>query len=433
MAKRQINLNVGINTMGYLSQSWKYRTGTRADVADFDYFVRLTELAHRGLFDTVFLSDIPALPIGPGTRPFQTLEPITLLTALGARVPDIGLVATISSSFNTPFNLARRAQTADIISGGRLVVNIVSTFNPKAAANFGSAPLPPREERYARANEFIEVCKKLWGSWDPARESDIPPGEFWDSSCARPINHVGKHFSVKGPLNVPRGPQGHPVLAQAGGSDDGIDLAARHGEMIYCNVLSRGAGQEFRRAIHEHAVSIGRDPAGIRIMPGLVPVIADSYEEALRKHELYSGAGSEDGLLRRFAAEIGIEARDLDPDAVIAPETLAPDPTKPTAMGFRMGIVRLLRHERLSARQLVRRSEGHHRLLLGTPEQIAEGLIDLWADGTVDGYTIQPPRAPDDIELFVEKVIPILQDRGVYRRRYEEKTVRERYGLPFPP
>ncbi len=164
-----------------------------------------------------------------------------------------------------------------------------------------------------------------------------------------------------------------------------------------------------------------------------MPIIADTREEALRKHELYSGAGSEDGLLRRFAADLGVDPRDIDPDAILEPETLAPDPSKPTAMGFRMGIVRLLTHERLTARQLVRRSEGHHRLLLGTPEMIADGLIDLWADGTVDGYTIQPPRAPDDIELFVEKVIPSCRTGAVYRRRYEEKTVRERYGLAFPP
>ncbi len=147
-------------------------------------------------------------------------------------------------------------------------MNIVSTFNPNAAANFGSAPLPPREERYARAVEFIDVCKKLWGSWDFAREGEIAPGQFWDSSCARPIDHAGRFFTVKGPLNVPRGPQGHPVIAQAGGSDGGIDLAARHGEIIYCNILSREAGREFTREIREHAVCIGRDPGGIRFTPG---------------------------------------------------------------------------------------------------------------------------------------------------------------------
>ncbi|GLQ09459.1 nitrilotriacetate monooxygenase [Devosia yakushimensis] len=429
---RRLNLNVGINTTGYLGNAWPYRTGNRHDIADPAYYRRLTELAHKGVFDAVFFSDHPALMTDPNSRPFHTLDPLILCTALAAQVPDIGFVATVSSTYNSPYNLARRTQSLDVISGGRLIINIVSSFNPNVAANFGSDPLPPRKERYARASEFLDVAKELWASWDPAREGDVPEGRFWDASSAHAIDHEGDYFTIKGPLNVPRGPQGHPVIAQAGASEGGIDLAARHGEIIYCNILSRPAGQAFGKKVKDRAVSFGRDPSGIRIVPGLVPIVADTHEEALRKHELFSGAGSEDGLLKRFAKENGIDLADFDPDAVLDPAQFIPDPNRIQAVGMGLGLSELLTHESLTARQAVRRSEGHHRLVLGTPEQVADGLIDLWADGTVDGYTIQPPRAPDDIEDFVEKVVPILQDRGVYPRAYEQTTIRDRYGLPYP-
>jgi FMN-dependent oxidoreductase (nitrilotriacetate monooxygenase family) len=430
--ERQLNLNIGINTTGYLAGAWKYRTGKRYDVADPAYFLRLTRLAHRGLFDAVFLSDMSALATDPGGRPFHTLDPITLYATLAGQVPDIGFVATVSTTYNAPYDFARRTQSLDILSGGRLILNVVSNFNPNVAANFGAAPLPPRRERYARAIEFLDVAKKLWASWDFAREGEVSPDRFWDSSSARTIDHAGEFFHVRGPLNVPRGPQGHPVIAQAGASEGGIDLAALHGEIIYCNILSRPAGRAFGDKVRNRAAALGRDPSGIRIVPGLVPIIADSYEEALHKHELYSGAGSEEGLLRRFAEEHGIDPAKLDPDKILDPARFVPDPNHPRPVGMTLGLVELLSHEALTARQAVRRSEGHHRLVMGTPEQVADAIIDLWADGTVDGYTIQPPRAPDDIELFVDRVVPILQSRGVYRSSYVGDTVRERYGLPFP-
>lgn len=191
-------------------------------------------------------------------------------------------------------------------------------------------------------------------------------------------------------------------------------------------------GQAFGKKVRDRAASLGRDPSGIRIVPGLVVILGETREEALRKHELYSGAGSEDGLLARFARENGIDPRDFDPDAKLDAERFIPDQNRQWAVGMGLGLSDLLTHEKLTAREAVRRSEGHHRLLLGTPEDVADGIIDLWQDGTVDGYTLQPPRAPDDIAEFVEKVVPVLQDRGVYPREYEGATIRDRYGLPYP-
>jgi FMN-dependent oxidoreductase (nitrilotriacetate monooxygenase family) len=430
--KRRMNLNVGLNSTGYLANAWKYRSGGRHDINDPAYYRRLAEIARKGLFDAVFFSDHPALMTEPLGRPFHTIDPLILCTALAAQVPDIGFVVTVSSTYNSPYNFARRVQSLDIVSGGRLIVNIVSSFNPNVAANFGSAALPPRNERYARATEFLDVAKKLWSSWDPRRESEVASDRFWDSASAIAINHEDEFFQVRGPLNVPRGPQGHPVIAQAGASDGGIELAARHGEIIYCNILSKPAGKAFGDKVRGRAAVLGRDPSGIRIVPGLVVILGKNREEALRKHELYSGTGSEDGLLERFVREHGLDRDRFDPDAVLDYERFVPDPNRQQAVGMGLGLSDLLRHEKLTARQAIRRSEGHHRLLLGTPEEVAGEMIDFWEDGTVDGYTLQPPRAPDDIIEFVDKIIPILQDRNVYPRQYEGQTIRDRYGLPNP-
>lgn len=429
--KRDLNLCIGFNTTGYLTYAWPYRTGTKTDIFDLAYYERLARIAHAGRFDAVFLSDNPALSVEPKGRPFHTLDPLTLSTAILAQVPDLGAIATVSTTYNLPYNLARSTQSADLLSGGRLGLNIVSTFNPLAAANYSADPLPPREERYARATEFIEVCKGLWNSWDPGR-AEVPGDLYWSPEAAKSINYKGDYHVVRGPLNVPRGPQGHPVLAQAGGSDSGIELAARHAELAYCSMLTRDAGREYGRKIRDRAVEIGRDPSSIRILPGVVPIIAASREEALRKHELWSGAGSEEGLLRRFVAENGLDLDSFDPDAVLTPDHFVPKQSRGNSVGMQMGLSDLVKYERITARQAVRRTENHHMLLLGTAEEIAGHLIDLWEDGTVDGWVIQPPRAPDDIQLFVDKVMPILQERGAFRREYAGDTLRQRFRLPVP-
>jgi len=431
--QRYLNLNIGINSTGYLASAWPARkVGNRLDFVDPDYYVRLSEIARRGVFDAVFFSDHPALMTERTGRPFHSLDPLIILTAIAAQVPDIGLVLTASSTYNSPYNFARRTQTLDIVSNGRLIINIVSSFNPAVAANFGNAPLPPRAERYAKATEFIDVLKELWNSWDLAREGVIGPDQLWDNQSAHAIDHNGQFFSIKGPLNVPRSRQGQPVIAQAGASEGGLDLAARHGEIIYCNILSKQAGFAFGSKVRDRAIAIGRDPREILIVPGVVPIVAESYEAALRRHELVSGTGSEDGLLTRFIKENGIDPAGFDPDAILDPERFLPDQNRILAVGMGMGLYDLLSHEKLTARQAVRRTEGFHRLVLGTPQQVAEALIDYWQDGAVDGYTVQPPLVPEDLTTFVDEVIPVLQDRGVYPRGYDGRTIRERYGLGLP-
>lgn len=430
---RELHLNIGLNTTGYLESAWPHGAARMRDINDPDFYLKIARLAHRGRFDALFLSDHPALRTGPGTRPFHTIEPLILLTHLAAQVPDIGLVATMSTTYNSPYNLARSSQSVDVLTRGRLILNMVSSFNPDVAANFGSAPLPPRKARYDRAQEFLDLVKQLWQSWRPSG-TPRDPADFWSGWQADPVGFAGQHFTVKGPLNVPVSPQTHPVIAQAGGSDSGIEFAARHGEIIYANILSRQAGIAFRQKLDAKAREYGRDPAGILLVPGVVPFVAETHQAALRLHERLSGARDEDELVATFLRQFGLDPARVDFDRVLRAEDVMPDPEQGGALGFALGMVELLRHEPLTPRQAARRSSGHHRIVLGTPSEVADQLIDLWADGTVDGYTVQPPRNPEDTEIFVDQVVPILQARGVYRREYQPgETISERYGLRQPP
>ncbi|MFC8527407.1 NtaA/DmoA family FMN-dependent monooxygenase [Nocardia sp. NPDC057227] len=426
---RRLHLNVGVNSTGYHGNSWLAPDAAWDRWVSFEHYVAVAELARGAGFDAVFLSDHPALQRAPGNRPLHSLDPIVLFTALAARVPDIGFVITASSSYNSPYNLARRLASLDHISGGRVIWNVVSSFNPDIAANFGAEPLPGRAERYRRADEFVEVVRELWRSWDhdagtaPAALGD----QLWTGENARTIDHHGEFFDVRGPLNVPLGPQGYPLIAQAGASDAGIDLAGKHADLLYAALLGKDAARAYRDQVRARAVAHGRDPEAIRLLPGLVPIVAPTRAEALRRHEELNGHPSEESFLRAFADRYGIP---FDPDAVLIPELFLADDDQQSPVGFTRSLHDLVASERITLRDIVRRVEGGHRLVLGTPAEVAEQILDWWREGVVDGYTVQPPTLPHDLEVFVRDVIPLLRDAGALADGYPESTVRARFGLP---
>ncbi|WP_019926104.1 NtaA/DmoA family FMN-dependent monooxygenase [Nocardia sp. BMG111209] len=423
-----------MNSTGYSGQSWPDPAGRWDKFVSFDHYLEAARLAHQGTFDAVFLSDHPALQAVATARPLHSLDPIVLFTALAARVPDIGFVITASSSYNSPYNLARRLASLDHISGGRVIWNVVSSFNPDIAANFGSAPLPPRAERYRRADEFVEVVKKLWRSWDlraiaaPERVGD----PLWDDVSAAPIDHHGEFFDVRGPLNVPLGPQGYPLIAQAGASDAGIDLAGRHADIVYASLLGKQAARDFRDRLRARAVAHGRDPEHIRLLPGLVPIVADTEEQARRRHEQLNGHTGEADLIAAVAARFGLSATKLGPDTVLEPDAFGYDEDQQAPIGFTRSVRDLVAAEPLTLRELARRAEGGHRLVVGTAEQVAEQILDWWRAGVVDGYTVQPPVLIDDLRVFVRDVVPLLRAAGAFGTDYPEPTVRSRFGLPDP-
>ncbi|MET8649951.1 NtaA/DmoA family FMN-dependent monooxygenase [Nocardia aurea] len=431
MPSRRLFLNVGVNSTGYHGNSWLAPDAAWDRFLSFDHYVEVARLAREGGFDAVFLSDHPALQRADTSRPLHSLDPIVLFTALAAQVPDIGFVVTASSSYNSPYNLARRLSSMDHISGGRVIWNVVSSFNPDIAANFGSAPLPGRAERYRRAEEFVSVVKQLWRSWDhEAVDTPSALGDpLWSGDSARPIDHHGEFFDVRGPLNVPLGPQGHPLIAQAGASDAGIDLAGRHADLVYAALLGKHAAREFGAQLRERAAAHDRDPETVRVLPGLVPIVADSTDEALRRHELLNGHADELSLVRSFADRHGLP---FDPDGIVVPELFHSEENQQGPIGFTRSLHDLVSAEPLTLRQLVRRVDGGHRLVLGTPAEVAEQILDWWRDDVVDGFTIQPPTLPHDLRTFVEQVVPLLRAEGAVTTDYPESTVRARFGLPDP-
>jgi FMN-dependent oxidoreductase (nitrilotriacetate monooxygenase family) len=430
MTERRLYLAAGINSTGWAGSSWSW-PGTRWNrFNDFGHYLRATRLAHDGVLDAVFVSDHTALQKDGWSRPLHSFDPTVLFAALAAAVPDVGFVLTASSSYNSPYNLARRLATLDAISGGRVIWNVVSSFNPDIAANFGAAPLPPRADRYRRADEFLDVVKKLWLSWDtPAGER--PEGPLWDSSSARRIDHHGEFFDVAGPLNVPIGPQGHPVISQAGASDAGIDLAAKHADLIYTSQYSKQAAADYGARIRRQAAGYGRDPDAIRVLPGLAVVIGDTRADALRRHEALHGASGEDQLIADFLRRTRLEGAGIDPDAVLDPSVFSYNQEQPGAVGFIKSFHDLAATEKVTIRQVVRRAEGH-RLVVGTPQDIADAIIDWWADGAADGFVVHTPVLPEDLERFVTEVVPILQAEGAFPRSYRETTIRDRFRLPYP-
>ncbi|MGR9132329.1 NtaA/DmoA family FMN-dependent monooxygenase [Rhizobium leguminosarum] len=427
MPKRLI-LTAGINSTGYLADSWRHVGGSPLVFAEFDHYLRTTRIAHAGTLDAVFFSDHPALGADPAQRPLHSFEPLTLSTALAVAVPDIGFEITVSSTYSAPYDLARRLATLDHISGGRVICNVVSSFNPAVAANYGSAPLPPREARYRQAHEFMSVVGALLDSWELRRPAD-PQAGLWDPDFARPIGHRGEFYNVAGPLNVPRDRQRRALIGQAGASGPGLDFAATYGEMIYCSLLSLSAARTFRDELQKRAIAKGRDVGSLRVVPGLVPIIGRSREEALERHEAVSGTGSEEGLLRRFARDAGIDYGALDPDAPVSGDLFTTTADQPRPAGFSQALVELARHELLTPRQFVRRVEGGHRLVAGTADDVAADIIAWWRSGIVDGFNIQAPVLPDDLADFVEQVVPRLQDAGIFPRHYERGSLRERFGL----
>ncbi|WP_245819598.1 NtaA/DmoA family FMN-dependent monooxygenase [Rhodococcoides yunnanense] len=425
-------LSAGINSTGYSAGSWNSPGRSWNRFLDYSHYRNAAEIAHDGGLDALFLSDHPALQRDNTSRPIHTFDPIVLFASLAAAVPDIGFFLTASTSYNSPYNLARRLASLDHISGGRVVWNAVTSFNPDVASNFGSDPLPEREERYRRGTEFIDVVKKLWRSWDADAEGFPDAGTLWDDTTARRIDHRGEFFSVQGPLNVPIGPQGYPLVAQAGGSVQGIDLAGRHADLVYAPLLSIPAARTFTAEVRAQALAHGRSAGEVKFVPGLVPIIAATRAEARRKHERLNGHDGEASLVAAVVKRLAPALDGLSAHDIVPPERLDPVPGQRGPIGFARSFRDVAAAAPTTLRELARTAEGGHRLVVGTPEDIAADITEWWKSGTVDGFTLQFPVLPDDLQLFVDEVIPLLVRAGVRRPGYVPGTLRDKFGFGYP-
>src|SRR6267154_6297426 len=433
---RQLHLNLFIHSRGHHEASWRHPAASPLALTDIRYYQELAQRAEAALFDSIFLADQLALGDDVAQAARCWLEPISTLAALAVSTSRIGLIATASTTYTEPFNLARQFASLDHMSNGRIGWNIVTSWLATAADNYGDTGQISHAERYARGEEYMAVVKALWDSWaEDAVIDDRAGGLYARGDRIRPINHKGDHYQVKGPLNLPRCPQGRPVLVQAGSSDTGRRFAARNGEAVFTAHMEKATAQAFYADLKSLVTAEGRKPDQVLILPGLSPMIASTEAEAQRlTREINELSDVEVGRKRLSGRFGGHDFSHLPLDRPLVPEDF-PDPGSVEAARSRTEVILgLVRRESPTLRQLLANLAGArgHFTIAGTPEQIADIIEDWFTDGAADGFNIMPPLLPAMLDVFSAEVIPILQKRGLFRTSYEGKTLREHYGLDWP-
>jgi FMN-dependent oxidoreductase (nitrilotriacetate monooxygenase family) len=434
--RRQLHLNLFIHGRGHHEASWRHPASSPLALTDIRYYQDLAQRAEAALFDSIFFADQLALGGDVAQAPRTWLEPITVLAALAVSTSRVGLIATASTTYTEPFNLARQFASVDHMSNGRAAWNIVTSWLATAAENYGGAGQVSHADRYTRGEEFMEVVKALWDSWAAdAVVDERASGMYARRDRIRPVNHHGDSYTVAGPLNMPRCPQGRPVLVQAGSSDTGRAFAARHAEAVFTAHMAKSTAQEFYADLKRRAAAEGRMPEHVLILPGLSPMIADTEAEAQRlAREVNELTDPEVGRKRLSGRFGGHDFSHLPLDRPLSPADFPAPETVEAARSRTEVILNLVRRDKPTLRQLLGYLAGArgHFVTAGTPEQIADLIEDWFNDSAADGFNMMPPLLPAQLDLFAAEVIPILQRRGLFRTAYEGKTLREHYGLPWP-
>ncbi|OHZ42154.1 LLM class flavin-dependent oxidoreductase [Agrobacterium vitis] len=426
--KREIHLGLFLQGAGHHVSGWRH-PNAEAGSENFDLLRRVSQLAEQAKFDMVFLAD--GLTSGVDAHPstIARFEPLTLLAALAMVTEKIGLAATASTTYGEPYHVARAFSSIDHLSQGRAAWNIVTTSYARTANNFTKSH-PGHDERYAVAEEFVDVVRGLWDSWDDdAFIKDKQNGIYADPTKVHLLDHTGKYFSVKGPLNIPRSPQGHPILIQAGSSGPGQDLAARTADVVFTAQQSLDEAQAFYKSLKDRVTGFGRHPDDVAVMPGFLPVIGRTAREAADKLAELDQWTELKSAMPLLEERIGHSLADYDPDG--------PLPDLPISDQLRSRaelLTALARRENLTIRQLALRvaaGRGHH-IVLGTPEDIADRIQQWFETRAADGFNIMPPFFPEGLEDFPRLVVPILQERGLFRTDYSGVTLRDHLGVSRP-
>lgn len=433
---RQMHLNLFIHGRGHHEAAWRHPGASTLPLTDIRYYADLARKAEAGLFDSIFLADSLGVGEDVAHAPRTWLEPLTALAALAGATSHIGLIATCSTTYTEPFNLARQFASIDHISNGRVGWNIVTTWLATAANNYSGQGSLSHAERYERAEEYMRVVTGLWDSWsDDAVIDERTSGDYARIDGLRMLNHVGPRYQVTGPLNLPRGPQGRPVFVQAGSSETGRRFAARYAEAVFTAQMEKATARDFYADLKRLAGEEGRSPERVLILPGLSPVIGSTEAEARRiAGELNDLSDPEVGRQRLSGRFGGHDFSHLPLDKTLSPDDF-PDPALVEAARSRTEvIVGLVRRERPTLRQLLSYMAGArgHFVTAGAPEQIADLMEDWYRDGAADGFNLMPPVLPAMLDVFVAEVVPILQRRGLFRTEFSGETLRDHYGLPRP-
>ncbi|WP_338540390.1 LLM class flavin-dependent oxidoreductase [Paenibacillus tundrae] len=430
MAQRQLRLGANLNGVGNSISFWRHPDIPINASVSLDFYKKQALKAEEGKFDLLFIAD--GLFINEKSNPhfLNRLEPITLLSALAGATSHIGLVATLSTSYSEPFTVARQFASLDHISQGRAGWNVVTSPLEGSALNFGKGEHPNHALRYEIAKEHLEVVKGLWDSWeDDAFVGDKENGVFFDPAKLHTLHHKGKHFSVQGPLNVARSKQGQPVIFQAGSSESGKDLAARSADAIYTGHETLEEAREFYQDVKARAAAYGRNPEELLIFPGIGPIVGRTEEEAERKYQESAELVSIDQALNylgRYFEHYDFSQFPLDEPF--------PDIGDLGSNSFRSTtdkIKQQAREQGLSLREVALLASTPRTSFIGTPEQIADQIQEWFEGGAADGFNIRTV-VPNGLADFVDLVVPVLQERGLFRTEYEQDTLRGNLGLPIP-
>ena len=432
---RQLKLGAFMRPVSIHTGAWRY-PGSYPDANfNFQHLKRLARKLELGKFDAFFMADHLAvlnMPVEALKRSHTvtSFEPFTLLSALAGATEHIGLVATASTTFDAAYHIARRFASLDHISGGRAGWNIVTTSNPDAALNFGLDEHMAHDERYDRAREFYDVVTGLWDSFaDDAFIRDVDSGIYFDPEKMHVLDHKGKYLKVRGPLNIARPVQGWPVIVQAGASEPGRQLAAETAEMVFAAGGSLADAQRFYTDVKGRMAKLGRDRNHLKILPGALVVVGDTAEEAREKRARVDGLVNYANAIGSLSIALGVDASRFDPDGPL-PNDL---PETNQSRSGRERVITLARRENLTVRELAQRLGGYGGLaFVGTPSTIADQMEEWLTTEACDGFNVMFPFVPQGLDDFVDKVVPELQRRGVFRHEYEGMTLRENLGLPRP-
>jgi FMN-dependent oxidoreductase (nitrilotriacetate monooxygenase family) len=430
---RRLTLGALVQGSGGHIAGWRHPDARPDGQLDFAFHADLARTLERGRFDALFIADVVAiwghqLDSLSRTGRGEHFEPLTLLAALSLVTEHIGLAATATTTYNHPFHIARKFASLDHLSGGRAGWNVVTSVVPLEAGNFGRDTHVEHELRYRRAEEFVQVVKALWDSFDDtATIRDKESGRYYDPAGLNTPHHRGEHFTVRGPLNISRPPQGHPVVFQAGSSETGKAFAARHGEVLFTTQHSLPDAQAFYADIKARAAAQGRDPDHVLVWPGLSPLVAPTESEARQRLVELQDLIHDDVARRLVQDNIG----DLDLTGYPLDGPVPDIPVTNRSKSRRDLLLKAGRQEGLSIRQLALRFAAGSTVA-GTPEQIADRIETWFRERGADGFNISFPYLPGPAEDFVDHVVPILQARGLLRTEYEGSTLRENLGLPRP-
>jgi FMN-dependent oxidoreductase (nitrilotriacetate monooxygenase family) len=431
----QLRLGAFMRPVSIHTAAWRYPGAYPDANFNFAHLRRFAQTLERGKFDAFFMADHLALLNMPMSALMRSAtvtsyDPPTLLPALAVVTERLGLIATASTTFDYPFHIARRFASLDHLSGGRAGWNVVTTSNPDAALNFGFEDQMEHDERYRRAREFVNVVIGLWDSWaDDAFIRDVASGIYFDPDRLHTLHHKGEYFSVRGPLNVARPIQGWPVIVQAGASEAGRQLAAETAEVIFAAGGSLPDAQRYYADVKRRMETLGRNRDHLKILPGALVVVGDTVDEARRKRAHLDSLVHYDSAIASLSIALGTDASKFDPDGPL-PEDL---PETNQSKSGRERAIMLAQREDLTVRQLAQRLGGYAgSAMVGTPVTIADTMQEWLETNACDGFNVMFPYLPDGLDEFVNRVVPELQRRGIFRREYEGKTLRENLGLPRP-